>query len=427
MISTIKKIIPTNLKRWIKEVQRTITISKVKKTHKNLLEQVKQKEKIKLAFLIVNESIWKYEHLYFLFKNNPRYEAVVFVCPFLTYGEEIMKQEVTQITKNFKQKGYQVVNTQKKNGDWYDIKKEYRPDVVLFSTPWNHTLEQYLIENFLDTLTVYVPYGFKISNLYEYHFNKNMMNYTWKFFVETNIHKNLSKKYALNKGVNTVVTGFPGMDIFLDKNFKPDFKVWKNQDKQKKKIIWAPHHTIPGCQNALSYSTFLDYAELMLDLAEDFKDDVQIAFKPHPNLRGKLNDVWGLEKTNSYFQKWKYLSNGQVEQGAYIDLFATSDAMIHDSGSFVIEYLYVKKPVMFLISSEKVKEEFNEIGVEALKNIELGYNKKDLRNFIENAVLKEKDEFKEQREDFFEELVKPPNDKMASENIYEYLIQTFEK
>src|SRR5699024_801734 len=124
---------------------------------------------------------------------------------------------------------------------------------------------------------------------------------------------------------------------------------------------------IPGVKNALSYSTFLDYAEFILQLANDYKDEIQIAFKPHPNLRGKLNDVWGVEKTNTYFQKWKCLSNGQVEDGGYIDLFATSDAMIHDSGSFVIEYLYTKKPVQFLISSEKVKEEFNEIGKEALK------------------------------------------------------------
>ena len=50
-----------------------------------------------------------------------------------------------------------------------------------------------------------------------------------------------------------------------------------------------------------------------------------------------------------YLQAWNDLPNAQVYTGAYYQaLFATSDGMIQDSGSFIVEYQYVDKPMIFL-------------------------------------------------------------------------------
>ena len=81
--------------------------------------------------------------------------------------------------------------------------------------------------------------------------------------------------------------------------------------KREKRIIWAPHHTIPTAPNLLEYSTFLDVAEIMLEIAEEYKEELQIAFKPHPFLLKKLYNIWGKEQTHAYYGKWAQLGNTQ--------------------------------------------------------------------------------------------------------------------
>lgn len=88
----------------------------------------------------------------------------------------------------------------------------------------------------------------------------------------------------------------------------------------------------------------------MVTFAQKYKDKVQIVFKPHPMLYRTLceHSEWGKERTDAYYSMWNNMSNTQLEEGDYTELFMQSDAMIHDCGSFILEYLAVDKPCMFL-------------------------------------------------------------------------------
>ncbi|RFC55318.1 CDP-glycerol glycerophosphotransferase family protein [Brumimicrobium aurantiacum] len=418
----IKKYIPLSIKNKIEKILIKIQIAKTKSTHKKEVLKLRNKEKIKVAFFLIYESMWKYEKLYFLLKEDERYEPVVFVCPFISYGEDIANSEMERAYQNFKKKGYTVHKTRNEDQSFIDIKQEFNPDIIFFTNPWNHTLPQYLISNFMDKLTCYTPYGFNSSNLHKVHFQMNMQNYCWKVFTETNFHKELAEKYSPRKGDNFVVTGYPGIDNLIDNQYNPN-EVWKKTNKTLKKIIWAPHHTIPGFKKLLDYSTFLDYAEFMLELASEYKEEIQFCFKPHPNLKGKLSDdkIWGKEKTEAYYSQWANMENGQIAEGGYIDLFLTSDAMIHDSGSFLIEYIYTHKPVQFLMSNEEVKSQFNELGKEVFNVIDLAKSKADIRRFIEEVVIKENDNLKHKRDTFYNDFLNLPNNKLASKNIFDEL------
>jgi len=50
-----------------------------------------------------------------------------------------------------------------------------------------------------------------------------------------------------------------------------------------------------------------------------------------------------------------------------------------------------------------------------------GNNKQDILNFINKTLLEANDKMKNQRLDFFNDIVKPPNNLTASENIYNYI------
>lgn len=417
---TLALLVPAQFKKGLKEFQLNYQIKKAPVIHEKTLKRIRKKEKIKIAFFILKSSVWKFEVLYQLLKNDEKFEPVIIICPYTNYGRETMQRYMNQAFEYFSSNGYQVVKTlNEESGKWLNVKKEIKPDIVFFSVHWSVTRPEYQIQNYTKLLTCYSTYTFVISHLYQGYFNREMQNLVWKYFVETTVHQKLAQKYARNKGINTVVSGYPGMDILLQNDYRQK-DVWKIKNKKFKRIIWSPHHTITGYGSTLDYSTFLKYSEFMFELAEKYSNQIQIAFKPHPILRSKLSldEVWGKEKTDAYFQKWANIPNGQLNEGEYFDLFATSDGLINDSSAFVIEYLYTGKPMMFLKNDEAVEDRMNEIGQEAITKLYIGKSKNDIENFISGVVISGNDTMKNERNDFFNSVIKPPNNMLASENIY---------
>jgi CDP-glycerol glycerophosphotransferase (TagB/SpsB family) len=257
--------------------------------------------------------------------------------------------------------------------------------------------------------------------------NQLFHNYLWRLFAETPIHKEFSVKYALNKGKNVKVTGFPGTDVFLDKKYEPQ-NCWKHKNPDIKKLIWAPHHTIDNDTSFLSYSSFLVYSDFMLKLPSVFNGKIQIAFKPHPLLFNRLSEesFWGKERTISYYNSWENLEFGQLVDGDYVDLFLTSDAMMHDSGSFLIEYLYTGKPVLYLDRDDKITERMNDFGIQAFNQHYHAKNESDIENFI-LSVLHNKDIKKSDREKFLLTELLPPNHRSASENVLVELLSELDR
>jgi hypothetical protein len=394
-------------------------VKRAPKRHQKALEIARKKEILKVAFFLNHESVWKYEVLYDLMLRHPRFEPKIFVCPVVNFGIENMLFEMDKAFEVFKNKGYDVVKTYNKGtGKYVDVKKTFSPDIVFYTNP-HEGLQDYrfFIKNFPNILTCYVPYSITTTN-YKFSYNLDLHSLVWKIFSETPFHKEVAAYNKKSKGKNSVVTGYPGFDPLLINTNPKD--VWKNKNPALKRIIWTPHHLM----NELSkLSNFLEYYDFFLELAVKYKDKLQIAFNPHPLLRVKLeNDPnWGKEKTDNYFDKWIKLENGQYGDGYYIDLFLTSDALIHDSGSFMAEYLITGKPSLYMIRNESVMDYWTVFGEETLAVHYQSRNQQQVIDFIENVVLKGNDTLKEERDAFVNNTLLPKNSSTASENILKYL------
>lgn len=387
--------------------------------HRKALEIVRKKEKIKVAFFFIHESVWKYDLLFDLMLKHPRFEPMLFVCPAMDYGKENMLFEMNKSFESFKNKGYDLVKTYNvETGAFLDVKKTFSPDIIFYTNPY-HGLQghKFFIKRFPKTLTCYVPYAIMTVN-YEFMYNLEFHNLVWRIFSETPIHKEIAVQKQRIKGRNHIVTGYPGFDSLLRNKNPKD--VWKNKNPSLKKIIWASHHSMTELNKV---SNFLEYHNFFLELAVKYKNKLQIAFKPHPLLRIKLemDPDWGKEKTDDYFDKWKNLENGQFENSEYVDLFLTSDAMIHDCGSFMAEYLTTGKPSLFMVRNESVMKDWSVFGEKALAAHYQSRNKEQVIDFIENVVLNKKDWMHEERNTFVENVLIPKNKLTASENILHYL------
>ncbi len=399
-------------------------LKKINRFQNEFVKKVKQKDKINVIFLVIHNAVWKYEEVYKLLDEDPTFDVRVVVVP-LVRNNEGQLDNYYQTLNYFKNNKYNTIGSfDEENKEWLDIKSITNPDLVFFTNPHKLTFDKYYITNFLDKLTCYVPYAFVVIHSISSHYNQPFHHYLWKHFIETKKHKHFSKKFQLRLNANTLISGFPGLDKIYSNNYLPK-NPWKNSSNQKTiKIIWAPHHTIKGQGSGLDYSSFNNYFDFFMSSLKN-NQNIQIAFKPHPLLKEKLylDKDWGQEKTDAYYNKWDELDNGQLEESEYIDLFYYSDAMIMDSASFIVEYLYFDKPILFTKIDDQVLERFNSFGQEVFNYMYQASNEVEVNEFITEIVLEGNDELKDERNKFLKQVVLPQNGKTASENIYTELIK----
>lgn len=375
------------------------------------VKRMRQKPRVKVLFVISEVSIWKTESLYREMLLHPRFEPIIGVA-LLTAdkpSEAIRKYEI--LLRYLINKKYSFIELYGS-----DIRNNIRPDIIFYQQPYDGIIDSELFyRNNQDALFCNVYYAFNTIGQ-KWIGASAYLHYCWQRYYENyeamSYCESLMPIIARNKGY---ITGLSFQDI-LEKS-KDEFQdPWKTQSVGKKRIIWAPHHTIPIEENLINYSTFLDVADSMLEIAEELKDKIQIAFKPHPFLMKKLYNYWGKEKTDSYYKKWSQSENVQFESGEYYGLFKHSDALIHDCGSFTIEYLYMGKPVMYLSNGEPHTDTLNAFGKAAYETHVIGSSKTEIMQFI-NDVINEKDILRNEREKFVKRFLKIPNTGNASLNI----------
>ena len=337
---------------------------------------------------------------------HPRFEPILCISPCL----EIAGAE-RHLIEYCREKGYDYV--------WLDagkrIKEQVDLDIALPEKPYykqihklhqmeqNRTIPFVIIPYFLSTITE------------DWVVNQRSCILCWREFVDNESCRQEWEKVHSLKGLTYAVTGLPVMDeLLIPKEELPD--VWPVDDGRKR-IIYAPHHTISDMHfEGIGYSTFLDYCDRMLELRDKYGDRVYFVFKPHPCLRRKLYHLWGEERTDEYYQKWEKPGASHVEQGAYLPLFKHSDALIHDCGSFTIEYMYMDNPVMYLVRDDNHTKNMIPYAKEAYDLHYKGKCADDIEQFIQN-VIEGIDPLKEKRAALKRQHLLPPNGRTACENI----------
>nr|WP_252725700.1 CDP-glycerol glycerophosphotransferase family protein [Acinetobacter defluvii] len=239
-------------------------------------------------------------------------------------------------------------------------------------------------------LSCYIPYNHDVGvfgGIVNQH-NQLFHNAQWVIFTPHQCSYTIYQRFSAAKGRNVVVTGYPPMEPFFCNHDVERKSSWNNFDSRKR-VIWAPHHTID--MEYLPFSNFLIYADDMLKLAKKYSNKIFWSFKPHPELKYKLykHHEWGVKKTDLYYKHWEDSDFSQLDQGEYINLFIESDAMIHDCGSFLAEYMYVKKPVLYMLNINNGSSYYNSFGNKALKACRVGNNKEDIECFIQNLLVKD--------------------------------------
>lgn len=391
---------------------------------KHLLVKIQKKDKVSVVFFAMNLPMWRYQSLYEALSKHPYFDTHIVLSPCISFSREQQKKDIELLRTFFNKKSIKYIDFNLEDSTCYDVKGKLKPDILFYTQPSFFILrKEHDSHSFTDKLLCYYPYAFWTA-LSDWSYDKPFHNIAWKLYYSTELHRKDAIHIAHNKGKNVVVVGYPNADNFL---FSPPIDVWKPQKKKKKRLIWAPHFTIIKERSLVSHSNFLWMADFMLNIAQKYAEDIQIAFKPHPRLLTELylHPEWGKEKANAYYDTWKNLGNGQLDDGEFKDLFMTSDGMIHDSGSFTVEYHYSLKPVMYVIKDKKVyADTLSDFGKLALDAHYFGQNETDIISFIENIILNSNDDMYPIRKKFYDDYLLPPDGKSVTENTLEDLLKS---
>lgn len=401
---------------------------KMRRRNRKAINMIRQRRQATVLFIVSSLPMWRCQELYDLLTLDPRFSAYIALIPFSSYSTSEREKGMNELNSYFRRQGSSFIDLSKTDNPASYIRTKLNPDIIFYPQPYQDVYGKGLdFDNFLDKLICYTPYG--IITLSEHWLYNILMNNTaWRLYFPNNTDLDCAQKIALNKGKNVRVIGSTSANTFLHHTPITD---WKESKTPQKKIIWAPHFSIEQ-DGWLHRGSFLVLNQVMIELAKKYQEQIQFAFKPHPRLLTELykHPDWGKEKADAYYQKWANMPNTQLETGGYVDLFMTSDAMIHDCGSFTAEYHYTQNPVMFFTSDlDGVKKQLNELGLAAIDAHYIGSTAADIEHFIEHVVLKGEDPLKSARKEVFDKYLLPPNGRSAAENIYHDLLTSlgFEK
>ena len=383
----------------------------------------RQQRPVRVAFFVLNISMWKYQGLHDLLRRDKRFSVYTVLSPGLGYLTEQRLRDLRQMRQYFNDRQIDYIDWQLENdAPPTDIRKTIDPDIVVYMQPYHgvyHPLHCFL--KFTDRLILYTPYSF-VQAQDPYNYDNEMQNIAWKQYFPTSCHIEDAQRLARNKGINIVAAGYASADDFLNNDYQ---EVWHDEGHSRRRLIWAPHCTLANDGSVFSRSNFLMMADYMVKLAQRHTNDLQIAFKPHPGLLTELykHPEWGRQRADAYYQLWRQMPNTQLADGPFKDLFQGSDAMVHDSGSFVVDYLYFNRPVMYVTRDiQRAKSFVNLPGQEAYDAHYVGATLDEVEHFIDDVVLAGHDTMTSVRQAFYDRFLARPNGKTVAENMYQDIL-----
>ena len=335
------------------------------------------------SYVVYDSTFGAYGLMDLMLAEPQKYSPKIVICPDVARGEHQLKEQYKKTKDFFVRKygsEYVIDGYDEATGTFKDVSDQF--DVIYCANPYDAMVNKvhgvkYLSQK--DVLPIFINYGYSISKWHFKEVEQSIeLSLFYKYFADTTYTLKEIKKYNLNKGRNSILSGYSKMD---------SLKKFSSPKNERIKILIAPHHTIKGLNATLQLSNFLKYSDLILRLP-DLYEDVDFIFRPHPLLFINLinKGIWTREQINDYIAKIK--SSGIIYStgGDYLSLFNECDAIIHDCGSYMVEWLYTGKPCCYVVENEKkLRKQLCLLGNKALDLHYLAKSEEEIIDFIRNV------------------------------------------
>ncbi len=358
--------------------------------------------KIRIAFFVVYDSVFPSKNVMHMLADDPLFDVKVILIPDILRGSDNMTSQLQKSLASFSIFSSPVLSGYDfDKNSFIDFSMDF--DIVVMSNPYEEMTHEYFRLSYLikrSVLPIYIHYGFSIFK-YDYKVlaQKHMMDF-WRIFLDTSDCLDEMRKFSNFNWDNCRTTGYCKMD---------DLSAGSVQNKDRKCVIIAPHHTIEN-NNHLNLGSFLEYFDYYINLPFRYPS-IDFIFRPHPMLMGKLlSGTYAPKELISSILE-RFLHHPNVEHSTesdYFPIFERSDAMIHDCASFTAEYLFTGKPVCFAKSVRtNLDETLGGVGKKCMQQHYIATSSLDIDFFLNHIVIGGEDPLKSEREGFAEAQLLP--------------------
>ena len=255
-------------------------------------ERVKNMEKMRVAFFVVYDCAFPARPLFEMMQSDSLFQPFIVIIPDTSRGEQHMfdKMESSYVTLSKAYPGAVHQGYDARQKAFVDFSDQ--ADFVCTANPYDVMTHKYYTSMYLKDkpiLCFFTLYGYSGRTKYEHSvFKMPFYSIVWRVFVESVKSLEETKRVQPLKGDNLVMTGYVKMDDMAKQKARP---------RTSKKIIIAPHHTVPGGNGELNLSQFVRYSDFFLELPGKYPD-IDFVFRPHPLLFTTLllRKLWTEEK-----------------------------------------------------------------------------------------------------------------------------------
>ena len=353
MISIVKKLIPIAIKVRIKKLLSYVLPSAENNSQPQIADdtlaavEFDKTGPVRILLVAQHASIWTaWRSVWRECKESPQIEVHVVLAPFIhPYGAEKIRIEMQQCLKD--------------NGvpfflsDFYNI-DSFKPHVVMLQNPYDSTRPKEFSSNSLRKKGYrigYIPYGLEMGGGQEnidWQFNLDFHHNAWRIFARSKRHKAMYAKYSKVGDSNVVITGHPKFDYQAEQLTKQlTFDDLKNKIAGRKVVLWTPHFSVAL---PATWSTYRIYGQAIIDEAQS-RPDLFFIIRPHPLFCQSMieNDLWTSADEQLFREQCKTQNNLWLDEDPdYMPAFTLSDALMTDAGSFLLEFLPIGKPILYL-------------------------------------------------------------------------------
>lgn len=407
LYNTLRRILRV-VKRLDYPSDNSILDSFAQRDELKIIRRIRQKGSINVAFFCMSVSLWKYETLFQQMLKDKRFNPIFFISPKLDIYKS-MRKEIRMMKDYCKNKNFPYVDL--KSDFFYvghDVSK-YDIDVAFYTQPYSRiSCREYYYDRMIDSLLCYTPYGYLISKM-KHNYMAILDKIAWKNYMPTHVSKEIALSFDPTYK-NLYEFGFLGYEMY--KNC--DAYNWGK--KETKRIIWAPHYSVSE-GGWIQLSSFLHICDFMVQMARKYENIVSFAFKPHPYLYPSLCKQWGRKKTDEYYKLWDSMPNCILYTGGSYTLMKSSDALIHDCASFLLDYMYTQNPCLYVSLSGHLNVDTGQDGIDAYEAHYHAQNKEEIESFIKKVIVGNNDSLIDKRRKVLKDHIMLPNNQSTAQRI----------
>lgn len=322
------------------------------KIDRRIRRKRKAGEKIRVVFVCHRPNVWgSMKTVYQALAEDPAFEVLMVTVP--QRCDDDPNGYIDEGADEFFAEYHPIRGFNPETKTYYPLKK-LKPDVVFFQQPYNCMREKsywsYRVRKYakiayicyFSVLADAVRDKDVLASCYPLDFMKDVsyffaQNQSEADFVRALFHDQLPRN------LHIIVTGYPKYDEMRG-GHPENSTVWNYpKDETHFRILWTPRWTTN--ENACHFFAYKDkFAEYCGE-----HTDVDFVFRPHPQTwiefqnTGEFTDTQRLELEEQYAQAPNMAIDNSSE---YIGTFFSSDCLISDTSSMIVQYFITGKPII---------------------------------------------------------------------------------